>query len=326
MTNLYLINSSGRILWKINIGERANSEIFQVDVMKNGKFQYLFSSANAIHLIDRNGAYLPKYPLKLKLPATNGMALIDFDHTRDYKILIACRDNKIYGYDKNGNPLKGWNFGPSSGPVTQPVQCFKIQNKDYLVFADPVKIYILDRKGAVKIRPDKDFAVSANSRIIYEGLASGKGSRFLITDIDGTVHAISLDGAVESRTFAEFSHDPYFSVEDVNKDGLSEYVFIDRNRMDIFNHSGEKLNSRKFDGDVVSPPDFYLLTGALKKIGLTIPSKNEILLYNGDGSLYTGFPLVGQTAFAIGKLDKSSAYQNLLVGSNEPYLYNYAIK
>jgi len=294
---LYLMNSSGRILWKKNIGERINSEIFQVDVMKNGRLQYLFSTDHAIHLLDRNGAYLPKYPLKLKLPATNGMALIDFDRSRDYRILIACSDNKIYGFDKNGNTLKGWNFGPASGPITQPVQCFKIQNKDYLVFTDPVKVYILDRKGSVKVNPEMDFAVSSNNRIVFEAMASGKGSRFLMTDIDGTVYTILLDGTVESKKFEKFSPDHYFSVEDVNKDGLSEYVFIDRNKIDVFSQSGEKLNSRKFDENVTSSPGFY-----------------------------NGFPLYGQTPFTIGKLEKTSGYRNLLVGSDEAYLYNYAIK
>lgn len=324
--NLYLINSSGRILWKKNIGERINSEIFQVDVMKNGRLQYLFSTGNAIHLLDRNGAYLPKYPVKLKLPATSGMALIDFDRNRDYRILIACSDNKIYGFDKSGNPLKGWNFGPASGPITQPVQYFKIQNKDYLVFTDPVKVYILDRKGSVKVNPGKDFAVSPNNRIVFEDMASGNGPRFLITDIDGTVYTILLDGTVESKKYDVFSPDHYFNVEDVNMDGLSEFVFIDRNKLDIYSQSGERLNSRKFDGNVTDPPCFYLLSGKLKKIGLTVPSKKEILLYNGDGTLYNGFPLYGQTQFTIGNLEKTSAYQNLLVGSDEAYLYNYAIK
>jgi hypothetical protein len=325
-SNLYLINSSGRILWKKNIGEHINSEIFQVDVMKNGRLQYMFSTPAAIHLLDRNGNYLPKYPVQLKLPSTNGMSLIDFDGNRDYRIFIACSDNKVYGYDKNGNPLKGWNFGPASGPVTQPVQCFKIQNKDYLVFNDPVKIFILDRKGSVKVNPKKDFAISPNNRVIYEGLASGKGSRFLITDVDGTVYSILLDGTVESGKIGGFGPEHYFNVEDVNKDGLGEFVFIDRDKLDIFNQSGEKLGSRKLDGNTDGPPCFYIVTGNVRKIGLTIASKNEILLINGDGSLFNGFPLDGQTLFTVGNLEKASTFQNLLVGSDEAYLYNYAIK
>lgn len=324
--NLYLLNSSGRILWKKNINERINSEIFQIDVMKNGQLQYLFSTRDAIHLLDRTGEYLPKFPLILKLPATSGMALIDFDRNRDYRILIACSDNNIYGFDKNGLPLKGWSFGPAAGPITQPVQFFKIQNKDYLAINDPLKVYILDRKGAVKVSPENDFPISPNSRIVYKAMASGKGPRFLLSGIDGTVYTIFLDGTVESKKFGEYSPDHYFSLDDLNKDGLDEITFIDRNKLDVFNQSGDKLYSRKLDGNVTTAPGFYLLTGKMKKIGLTVPSKNEILLIDNDGSLYNGFPLDGQTSFTIGDLDKASPYQNLLVGSNEAYLFNYAIK
>ncbi|MFA6128151.1 MAG: DUF3352 domain-containing protein [Bacteroidales bacterium] len=325
-TYVYLISTSGRILWKKNIGERINSEIFQVDVMKNGRLQYLFSTVTGIHLLDRNGAYLPRYPVKFKLPATNGMALVDFDRTRDYRILIACSDNKVYAFDKNGKLLKGWNFGPASGAITRPVQYFKIQNKDFIVFTDPVKVYILDRKGTVKVNPEKDFPVSANNRIIFEAAVTGKGSKFLMTDVDGAVFSVFMDGTVESQQFGVFGPDHFFTVEDVNKDGLKEYIFVDRNKLEIFKQTGEKLALDKLDGPVSAPPDVFVMNDKMKKIGLTVPSKRQVLLFNGDGSIYQGFPLYGQTTFTIGNLEKSSTYQNLLVGSDEACLLNYAVK
>jgi len=325
-SNLYLITAAGRILWKKNIGQRINSEIYQVDVMKNGKMQYLFSTANAIHLLDRNGAYLPKYPVKLKLATTNGMSLVDFDGTRDYRILLACSDNKVYCLDRSGNPIKGWNFGPATGPITLPIQFFKIQNKDYLVFSDPLKIYILDRKGAVKVNPSMDFAVSPNNPIQFENIASGQGPRFIATDVDGTVYTILMDGTVDSKKLGEFSSDHYFTFEDINKDGLSEYVFVDRNKMEIFSQKGEKAITHKFDGNVTSSPEMYIMDGKVKKLGMTVPARNQVLLFNGDGTVYGGFPLYGQSDFTIGKLGQTGKYMNLLVGSEEGYLYNYAIK
>lgn len=324
--NLYLLSSAGRILWKKNIGQRINSEIFQVDIMKNGRLQYMFSTASAIHLLDRNGAYLPKYPVKLKLPSTNGMALIDFDGNRDYKIMIACSDNKVYGYDKGGNPIKGWNFGPASGPITQHVQSFKIQTKDYLVFTDPNKVYVVDRKGVAKVKPSMDIAVSKNTRILYQNMASGQGPGFILTDVAGNVNAMLMDGTVSSKKFGEYTPEHYLIVEDINKDGAIEYVFVDRNKLEMFNLAGEKIFTQKFDGNVTNPPEYYQMDGKVKKLGLTVATKNQILLFNGDGTVYSGFPLYGQTDFTIGKLGQSTKYLNLLVGSEEGYLYNYAIK
>ena len=39
---IYLINDVGRILWKLPIEGGSNSEVYQVDMFKNRKLQYLF--------------------------------------------------------------------------------------------------------------------------------------------------------------------------------------------------------------------------------------------------------------------------------------------
>jgi hypothetical protein len=226
--NFYLLNSSGRILWKKKIAEPINSAIYQVDVMKNGKLQYLFSTPSSIHLIDRNGNYLPNFPVALPSVATNGLSVIDFDKTRDYRLIIAGTDKRIYCLDKNGKAIKGWEFKETTGPVTHPVQHLKIRNKDYLVFTDDLKVYILDRKGAVKVKPDKDIPISVNSQLQYDGQASDKGSRFLITDVDGNIFAINLDGTVESTKLDTYGPNHYFAFEDLNQDGLKDYLFIDK--------------------------------------------------------------------------------------------------
>ena len=54
---IYLINDVGRILWKLPIEGRINSEVYQVDMFKNGKLQYLFSTPSHLYLIARNGIY-----------------------------------------------------------------------------------------------------------------------------------------------------------------------------------------------------------------------------------------------------------------------------
>lgn len=322
----YLLNSSGRILWKKMIGEKINSDIYQIDVMKNGKLQYLFSTPSAIHMLDRNGNYLPKFPLALPSVATNGLSVIDFDKTRDYRFLIAGTDKRLYCLDKNGNPVKGWEFKETTGPVTHPVQHLKIRNKDYLVFTDDLKVYILDRKGAVKVSPDKDIPISANNQLQYDGQASDKGSRFLVTDVDGNVYAIHLDGTVESTKLDSYGPDHYFAFEDLNQDGLKDYVFVDKNRLDVFAQNGEKIISRKFDAPVAGLPLFFTFDAKVKEIGLVLSGKNDLMLIKGDGSVHDGFPLKGATPFALSAPEKGTGYRNLIVGSNDRFLFNYALK
>jgi len=324
--NLYLITAAGRILWKKPVGEPVNSEIFQIDLMKNGRLQYLFSTPTAVHLLDRTGAYLPKYPKALKSESTAGVSVVDFDGNRDYRIFIPTADKNVNCFDKNGLPVKNWDFKGSGGPVTHPVQHYKIQNKDYLVFNDDTQLYILDRKGSVKVRFEKPVIVSSNNQPVYDESASGKGARFLLTDADGVIYSFRLDGSVEQTSFEKFGPGHYFTYEDMNLDGLMEYVFFEKNHLEVFGQTGEKILSNKFEGQLTIPPQFYSMGPDMKRLGLVFREKNDIFLLNPDGSVAEGFPLRGSTPFTIGSLGIHPDFRNLLTGSSEPYLFNYAVK
>ncbi len=160
--NIYLINQVGRILWKLPLPELINSEIYQVDYFRNGKKQLLFSTRNNLYLIDRMGNFVDRYPIKLRSPATCGVSVFDYDNTRDYRLFIACEDKKIYAYTKEGTLVKGWSFGQSESEVTQPVNHFRIGDKDFLVFGDRFRTYILDRKGNTRVNTDVFFPRSVH--------------------------------------------------------------------------------------------------------------------------------------------------------------------
>ena len=64
--NTYLINAAGRVLWKVPLNERIAGNIYMIDYFRNGKYQLLFSGKNYLHLLDRNGNYVERYPVKLR--------------------------------------------------------------------------------------------------------------------------------------------------------------------------------------------------------------------------------------------------------------------
>ena len=94
--NIYLISASGKILWKAAIRERITGDIFMIDYYRNGKYQLLFNGKDYLHLIDRNGNYVDKYPVKLRSPASNTLAVFDYENNKDYRLFIAGEDKKIY--------------------------------------------------------------------------------------------------------------------------------------------------------------------------------------------------------------------------------------
>ena len=171
------------------------SEVFQIDYLKNGKLQFLFSTASGLHLIDRNGNYVTNFPVMLRSEATNGMALFDYDNRQDYRIFIAGKDRSIYVYDKAGALVKGWDFGKTEGVVEQEIKHFRIGSRDYIVFADAMRVYITDRQGNARVTPEKQFAKSARNGLVLDR-QSAEGPRLVGTDVNGMIWSVYFNGKV----------------------------------------------------------------------------------------------------------------------------------
>jgi len=125
--NLYLINKEGVTVWKVKLQEPILSEIIQIDIYRNNKFQYLFNTKSQIHLLDRNGEAVKGYPVTLRSPATNGIAVVDYDNKKDYRYFVACEDKQIYAYTKDGKFVKGWSNFASDNPVEKTIQYMRVQ-------------------------------------------------------------------------------------------------------------------------------------------------------------------------------------------------------
>ena len=137
---VYLVNDAGRVLWTYPLEEAINSEVYQVDLYKNGKLQYLFSTASKIYLIDRNGNAAGNFPLTLRAKCTQGISVYDYDGNRDYRIFAPAEDQRVYLYDLNGKVVQGWMPARADKPIVTPVRHFRVEDKDYLVFADRYRL------------------------------------------------------------------------------------------------------------------------------------------------------------------------------------------
>lgn len=324
--NVYLLNNSGRILWKQKLEGRIMGEVYQIDYYKNGKLQLLFNTREKLHLLDRNGNYVERYPVILRSPASNGAALFDYEKSRDYRIAIAGEDRGIYLYDKAGSVVKGWNIMKTEGQVGMPIKHFRIGTKDYIVFADHFSTYILNRRGESRVRPEKHFPVAANSNIILESNTTGIKPRLALTDSLGRVYFIYFDGTMETVDLGTYSGAHYFDYSDLDGSGRREFVFIDGKELLVFGHDGSRKFSRSFRSPISNPPVIYQFSYGNKKIGLVSAERNELYLVNNEGSLYKGFPIPGSSPFSIGVINKTTSKFNLIVGSDENFLYNYSVQ
>ena len=321
--NLYLINSLGRVLWKRPLEGPVLSEFYQIDFYRNNKLQYLFNTKDRLYLIDRNGNHVANYPIALPASATNGLTVYDYDNNNEYRIFLALSDNRIYLFDKTGNHNPGWNYPNTEGIVSTPIQYFSTGGRDYIVFSDQYRNYILDRRGQSRVVPSKSFIRNPLS-LFYLETINGE-SRLVTTTTNGSLARIALPSG--QCTFQEFFDCPdshFFTL--VNSGSDSRYVFVTEKLLISFNHEGKKKMEVLFEQPIKLHADLYQFSANDLKLGVVDQDAGKVHLINDDGTSYRGFPLRGNSRFSIGFL-KSSTYRfNLIVGGDHNFLNNYRIE
>lgn len=318
---VYLINASGRMLWKVPLQERILGNVFMIDFYGNGKNQLLFSGKNNIHLLDRNGNYVEQYPVKLKSPATNPVALFDYENNGNYRLIVAGEDRLIYCFDKTGSAVKGWKPFRTAGLVRNPLSYFRVAGKDYIIASDDKLIYLLDRFGNKRLTP-KEPVVAARGTSFK--LNDGSESYFVCSSPSGKIQQIYFDGAVKKFSVGNFSSDHSFDIFDVNGDGLNEYIYTDKGKFFVYDHNRKILFSREIGSSRISGPVTFSFSATEKGIGFLDPEKNLIYLINNKGDNMNGFPLSGASLFSIARLTGKNNW-NLIVGSPDRFLYNYIL-
>lgn len=319
--NACLINAAGRILWKVPLSEKIVGNVYMIDYYGNGKNQLLFSSKNYIHLLDRNGNYVERYPVKLRSSASGPLSLFDYENNGNYRLFIPGDDRLIYSYDKSGSVVKGWNPYKTAGLVQSSLNYFQVSGKDYITASDDKSIYLLDRYGTKRVNFKEPVIRSAGSSIqLYNGAKS-----FLVCSApDGTIQQIYFDGTIKKFNLRKFSPDHIFDMFDLDGDGFEEYIFIDRGILYLYDHNQTELFSKNFDSKKLEIAGFFSFSADERRIGLFDGSKNLIYLIDKNGDLMKGFPLRGTSLFSIGKLSDKDGW-NLIVGGPDRFLYNYKI-
>jgi hypothetical protein len=316
--NAYLVNSEGSVLWKIKLNERIFSDIYSIDYYHNRKNQLLFAGKNFLHVIDRNGNYIEKFPVKLSSAAINRAALIDYDRTGNYRILIAGEDRKLYAYDKTGKAVKGWDNFITRGTVKDKIEHFRVSGKDYIIAADESSIYILDRSGRIRL-PLKEPVLKARGSSIR--LIHDQKPYIVFSAPDGSVTQIFFDSSITKFMIRQFSSDHSFEIADINNDGKEEYIFCDKGKLYIYNKDRSEYLIKNFgSGSLI--PVIMTISDSEKRIGLCDKEKNLVYLLDIKGEIMKGFPIGGISLFAEGKLSDNVNW-NLITGGFDRFLTNY---
>lgn len=303
---LYLISKSGQIIWKKSLGGRIISKIYQVDFYNNGRLQLLFHTAHELIILDREGNYLPNFPLRLPGIATAEMLLAFYKDVNVYRIFIPCLSG-IYGYEISGRPLQGWNPRANIGKVVHPLQHHVVEGKDYLIaLNEKGQIFLFDRKGSLRGEPIQLkeplsgplHAYTTDKELVLTGISSA-----------GTIYRISHSGEVSEISLKESGTLVDFRYMNVADDARPEYVFVYPDRLAAYDDSLQVVLEINMPA-LIDRPTFIPDSRFKSPYVLALPSATaqRIFLLQSDGTVFNRSEIIGFTPFEIDAYGKESSH------------------
>ena len=280
--NLYLFNSTGEQQWKKEFATRITGKIDQVDLFKNGNLQYLFSTPNAVHVLDRNGNSVKPFPLEFNDEITRPASVFDYDNNRNYRLVVTQKNNLLM-YDSKGKIVRGFDFGKTASPILQSPKHIRVRNKDYIVFPEENgKLNIISRQGKSRVSVKEKIEFSENEWYEHKGNLVSANSA-------GQLVFVDENGNVEKRGNTSEADLKISATENILA-SISENIL--------------KINEKEItlDYGLYTAPKIFQLKGK-NYITVTDTQAQRLLVFDENANLLPGFPVYGNSAanMAAGK-------------------------
>lgn len=324
--NLYMLNNRGGLLWKRAFDGPILSDIFEMDDYYGKEMHLLFNTAEKIFLLNQNGEDTGNYPLRLQSLATNGLALFDFKKDKRYQFFLSCANGYAYGFDKDGNPVLGWNPKTEAGNIDQAFQHFQIENKDYILG--------LDRNGQLS-------AYDRRGQLVFSNTATKKTQQtnFSIADIadkktiilsepSGQIQLINDQGK-EIQLALKIQPDILKIVTDNNlkRELHSDFVVLKDNKIIGFQYRDLQVE-QMFEIQLKEKPDDFFIIYPTEPdqgtfFGIFNKDAGTINLIDIRGNQPDDFPLAGTGLFTL--VDLFGENQKIILVANEKAVYAYQL-
>ena len=299
---LYLISSSGNVLWKKQLQGKILGQIEQIDMYKNGRLQLAFATTNRLYVLDRNGNDVSPYPLKFNDPITQPLSVFDYNKNKDYRLLVAQGKNLLM-YNAKGQSISGFTYKNNGANITTQPKHHRIGTKDYIVFAAGENLQILNRQGNVRVHAKDKIHFSDNDVYLYQ-------NKFTTTNTLGELVQVDTQGKQSSENL---------NLTDKHKINTTSktLVSLKENRLTI--------KSRKIDidyGDYTAPRIFYLND----KIYITTTDKQskKVYLFDSQAKSIANFPVFGVAAATLEELDNDIGLE-LITQSDDQTIVVYKL-
>lgn len=324
---LYLLGPAGDIRWTRMLDGPLLSDVQHMDYYGDGSTIMLSNTARNIYALDMQGNEVGNFPLPLQSPATNGVTAVNFDGGRQIGFFIACANGNLYGFDRTGRPLQGWNPLPGAGLLSFPMLHFYKEDKDYLVALNQKgQMKVFRRDGGERL-PTRNLDGEFLSPPDYQ--VSEKSNRIVAVNSAGIAHVVGLkDEFFRLACSVGQGKGVRFAFGEWGGDERKDYAVLSGDELALYAYGQSSDFGKVFTHRFEAPQDDVFcvrLPGADQDhIGTFSLETGQVFLLDGVGAVYPGFPLAGHSRFFI-----SDLYQNgtpVVVTIYGDSVYAYQIK
>jgi hypothetical protein len=194
--------SEGLVVWSDTLGKGISGPVLSMDLEKKGIHAYLGIAQNIIFAYEQNGVRLDGFPVIFPDSVSlNTLSVMDYDQTKNYKILVSDQKGHLYMFDKKGKPIDGWKPLKLDGRLKHPVKHLRIKGKDILIgLQENGEIWARNNKGEFYKGFPLDLKITSSSPLFIDGEQTSAENTFLTVLSDkGEVIKMDLKGSVLKR-------------------------------------------------------------------------------------------------------------------------------
>ncbi|WP_373553333.1 hypothetical protein [Haliscomenobacter sp.] len=287
--HLLALDLEGNVQWDKKLESSLVGSGTPVTRQELGQTLVYFSTEKAIHALQSDGQEAPGFPLALSIATTSGLCV----GGREQFLFYTSADGRIYGLDKYGQPLSGWNPGPKIGTVKQPLSYFQSATEDYLLaLTEEGEFHVLDRatqahfpvqtlKGPFFSPPQWQWDQASQRMVVADG--QGKAQVF---NEKGESFPLAITAGLAGAT--------QFCFVDLIGDGRKDYLATNGAKLFLYAYDQERFKlvfNETFAGNITGISAAGQKENA--RIICSISGEHQVWCLSTKGEVIKGFPVAG---------------------------------
>ncbi len=323
---VYYMDPDQNTLWSENLEGQIKGNIYPIDYYKNGKIQYLLTTNDQVHMLDRTGASIPGYPKALPNNVSiDHINLIDYDLSRNYRIAITDTDGQVYLADKDMNILEGWDPKKLNRKALLPLNHARLGRSDVMIsIQENGVINLMNRRGQMLKGFPFDTRQTLDKNYFLRKSNSLGNSSITVISKGGELTELNLEGDVIKRDqLIKTSADASFRL--VPDTGGDAFIVV-RNEGDtyeVLDDTGNLLFKKDYLSREPILIQYYQFGAGKDLVVFTDTANRSLYIYDKSGNLITGNPLNSEHDISLIYSSAKKEFQVFTTWDTNLELFNF---